>query len=154
MKLIESRPEALVFVLGRREFALLLTALHEFPPKRPKPPAITSHGAPPNDSAQAMLEESLDEHRREHAAALRAFLESGEHIAVAGTAIHFTLPRESVEWLLQMLNDVRVGSWELLGCPNPDEMKVTDETVMPCMLMETCAVFQMAVLAALEKSPS
>lgn len=153
MKLLEARPDALVFVLGRREMALFVNALHGFPVTRPKPPAVTAEGAPPNDSAQALLEESLAEHKRENAAVLRKFLDSPDHIRVEGTTVHLTIPRESVEWLLQVLNDLRVGSWELLGCPKPDDVEVTDENVLHYVVMETCGMFQMALLGALENPP-
>lgn len=150
MKLLEARPDAFLFVLGRREMALFINALHSFPVTRRKPPAVTSQGAPPNDSAQSLLEESLAEHKRENAAALRKFLEAPGHIQLEGTTMHLTIPRESVEWLLQVLNDLRVGSWELLGCPKPDDVNVTEENVLHYMVMETCGMFQMALLGALE----
>jgi len=148
VKLLQTRPDAFVFVLGRREMALFLNALRGYPVARPKPPALTLRDAP-DDSAQALLVDSLAEHKRENAVALRKFLENPAHIRLEGTAMRLTIPRDAVEWLLQVLNDLRVGSWELLGCPKPDEFQVTEETVLNYTVMETCGMFQMSLLNAL-----
>ena len=58
-----------------------------------------------------------------------------------------------LEWLLQILNDVRVGSWIILGSPEQAmEFKLLNEkTAADFWAMEMSGQFQMNFLAALEK---
>jgi hypothetical protein len=154
VKLLEARVDALEFVLGRREMAFLLSALQNFPVTRPKPPALTLRDAPADASAQRLLEDSLAEHKRENVAALRKFLDAPGTLRAEGSTLHLVVPRDAVEWLLQVLNDLRVGSWELLGCPDPDVAIAHEDTVRHHLVMDTCAVFEMALIEALERPAS
>jgi len=65
------------------------------------------------------------------------------------------LSAPQMEWLLQVLNDIRVGSWLVLG--EPDEKKgkpieVNDENARYYAAMEFCGLFQMTLLDALQQS--
>ena len=39
------------------------------------------------------------------------------------SGLQLTLSGPEIEWLLQVLNDVRVGSWIALGSPDPESGK-------------------------------
>ena len=59
-----------------------------------------------------------------------------------------------MDWLLQVLNDIRVGGWLLLG--EPDEKKgksiqVNAQNLQHYAAMEFCGLFQMTLLDALER---
>ena len=56
-----------------------------------------------------------------------------------------------MEWLLQALNDIRVGSWLALGSPDgPVEIlaALTDKTAPDFWAMEISGHFQAVLLAA------
>ena len=64
--------------------------------------------------------------------------------------IHFTLTAPQVEWLLQVFNDVRVGSWLALGEPEELEIPEVNQTNAPYLLaMESAGHFEAALLSAL-----
>ncbi len=151
MKLLENRADALLFRLGRRELGLFLYVLQDYPAKRVKPPKLTNiEQTGSMKAAQMLLKESIAEHRRENARLLREFLESGKQIELVGNVFHLTVRREQVEWLLQVLNDLRVGSWERLGCPGPEESKVTEENARDHLMLDVAGAFQSALLGALD----
>jgi hypothetical protein len=59
-----------------------------------------------------------------------------------------------MEWLLQVLNDVRVGSWLLLGSPDgPAETlaKLSHETASHFWSMEVAGQFQMVLINAMNR---
>ena len=56
-----------------------------------------------------------------------------------------------LEWLLQVLNDVRVGSWLMAGSPDEKKgkpAKINLKTAPYLWAMEICGAFQMAMLEA------
>jgi len=58
--------------------------------------------------------------------------------------------RSQIEWLLQVLNDVRVGSWLMLGEPEPgDEPAVTKANAKYLLALELCGVFESVLLTGL-----
>ena len=63
------------------------------------------------------------------------------------------LTPSELEWLLQILNDVRVGSWIILGSPEQAmEFKLLNEkTAADFWAMEMSGQFQMRFLEALDK---
>ena len=64
--------------------------------------------------------------------------------------LRFTLMAPEMEWLLQVLNDVRVGSWLALGEPEELEIPEVNQTNAPYVLaMESAGYFQSALLDAL-----
>jgi hypothetical protein len=57
------------------------------------------------------------------------------------------------EWLLQVLNDIRVGSWVQLGCPELAPARLSElaaKNPIPFTAMETSGYFQMALLEAVK----
>jgi hypothetical protein len=64
-------------------------------------------------------------------------------------AWRLVLSPADVEWLLQILNDIRVGSWLMLGSPE-EELEVLSEKNAPHLLaMHMSGHFQMELLEAL-----
>lgn len=57
-----------------------------------------------------------------------------------------------MEWLLQVLNDVRVGTWVSLGRPDPQtkhKLKPTAKNLHRLAIIELSGTFQMVLLEAL-----
>ena len=66
----------------------------------------------------------------------------------------FSINRSQIEWLLQVLNDIRVGSWLILG--EPDEKKgkllhMTPDNTPYVVALEGCSHFQSELLLAFEE---
>jgi hypothetical protein len=61
-----------------------------------------------------------------------------------------TLSAADVEWLLQVFNDVRVGSWVHLGLPEERIAKLTLENAPHLWAMEMAGYFESQLLKALE----
>ena len=70
------------------------------------------------------------------------------------SGIQIRLDSHEIEWLLQVLNDVRVGCWIQLG--QPDEMnkaplEVDPENAVFLWTMELCGYFQSVLLVATQR---
>src|SRR5205823_394955 len=75
------------------------------------------------------------------------FLETAE-------GVEMTLTAGEIEWVLQVLNDVRVGNWILLGSPEEHpRLTVNIEEVPLVATMELASMFQMDLLDALSIFP-
>ena len=62
-----------------------------------------------------------------------------------------TLGPGEPEWLLQVLNDIRVGSWLLLGSPDDQVQVVDDGNLLHAWAMEVAGAFEISLLKVLEK---
>jgi len=118
VKRIKAKPDRIVFQMAVVEKRLLEEALDLYP-------LIPAHYAKLNRSsdtpalreAQQLLDEALDEQRRENRRRLAAFLRDAHRFLPAPDGFLFTLNQPELEWLLAVLNDIRVGSWLRLGSP-------------------------------------
>jgi hypothetical protein len=69
----------------------------------------------------------------------------------AGDELYLNLSGEQLEWLLQVLNDIRVGSWVQLGSPDTDTVRrggLTPEEARAVAAMDMSAYFQSGLLEA------
>ena len=152
MKLLSRDKDGLAFYLPKREKSLLLTVLNRYPlvPARYQQltKAATASGGDPNE---ALLEESLAEHRRSNRERLNAWVRTGTHWQPAGEGWQLRLDHSEIEWLLQLLNDIRVGSWILLGSPAKDlwNLALNQSTAPLAWTMETAGWFEAGLLEAL-----
>ena len=121
MKCIRQTPNEVQFELREREAELLGFVLGSFPmaiegwPQDPKAPKI-----PASQPDPALLLEALRERKVSNQQEVRLFVEESLRLnATTGTA-HWTVSTQRMDWLLQVLNEVRVASWYRLGCPEED----------------------------------
>ena len=94
------------------------------------------------------------ERRQENKRQLVAMLHEEQRFKETDAGYRLTLSAPQVEWLLQLLNDIRVGSWLILG--EPDEKKgkpvaLTSENARHYAAMEFCGLFQMTLLDAVQQ---
>lgn len=154
MRLIKAEGDHYTFRLGLREKALFFEVLKHFPSVPLSYHRLTRSDLSPGDrSDQALLEEALGAQRTEDGQRVQLLLGHARRFAVDGTGWRVVFTREELEWLLQVLNDVRVGSWLKLGCPDPDEgttPKLTPETSKYVVLMDLAGHFESVVLEALD----
>lgn len=156
MKLLRTGKTGLVFQFGTREKKLLLETLELYP----LVPASHHRLARNDDQSQSaenqrLLEESLAEQRRENRKQVQAMLEKPRRFREAQGGFELTLTRSEIEWLLQVLNDIRVGSWLALGEPEQgEEPEVTEQNMRYHFALQVSGMFQSFLLAALGMSES
>src|SRR2546423_13172126 len=153
MKLVRKEKDEFVFDIGKREKRLLLEVL-KLSPLIPTAHQGVNKTAGPTRTAenQRLLEESLAERKRENRRQLLGLLNDEKRFKETDRGCDFTLSASQMEWLLQVVNDIRVGSWIILG--QPDEKKgkpveLKNENARYYAAMEFCGYFQMTLLDAL-----
>jgi hypothetical protein len=102
--------------------------------------------------SKQLLEEALAEQRGENRAALQKLLDDPDRFEKAKSGCYLRLELSQVEWLLQVLNDVRVGSWLILGSPDHSKMPLLaldEKHLFYFWTMETSAYFESALLKGL-----
>jgi len=155
VKFIKSGGGNFVFHVGKREKRLLFEVLKLYPllPTAHHRLSETA-GAEPAAESQKLLAEALAQRKQENKRQLRAMLKGGERFQETNGAYRLTLTAPQMEWLLQVLNDIRLGCWLLLG--EPDEKKgrhmtLTQENTRHYAAMEFCGYFQVTLLEALDR---
>lgn len=142
-----------VFRLDDKETELLLGMLNHYPKIVSAPQPLTKTGnLNESEADQRLLNEALAAQRRENKQRLRALLENAERFEKTKIGSVLTLSASDIEWVLQILNDVRVGSWVLLGAPENDlwNFDLNESTASLAWTMESAGYFQMRLLEALE----
>jgi len=138
--------------MGRRERDLFLELL----PLYPRTPAAhrklsKSSILPDAEAAQKLLDDALAEQRDQNRQLLEQLMLDLARFQVQPTGLKLVLSEADTGWLLQVLNDIRVGSWVLLGSPEDPHTveQLTEETVPNLWAMEMSGYFQMHLLKAL-----
>ncbi|HYT61585.1 MAG TPA: DUF2017 family protein, partial [Haliangiales bacterium] len=155
MKFIKRDGDQFVFQVGKREKRLLLEVLKLYP-LVPATHHRLSKSADAKQVAenQKLLEEALAERKRENQRQLLALLNDEPRFRETDGGYQLTLGAPQMEWLFQVVNDIRVGSWLVLG--EPDEKKGKPIELNPknaryYAAMEFCGYLQMTLLEALER---
>jgi len=154
VKLIRATKSSFLFQLGKREKILLTQVLRLYPRIPPATFRLSKSGKLPDaEDNQRLLDESLAEQREANRKTLDAFLSNPRRFTETETGSRLSILRSELEWLLQILNDVRVGSWIILGSPEQAmEFKLLNEkTAADFWAMEMSGQLQMRFLEALEK---
>jgi hypothetical protein len=154
VKLLRSTDAGFVFQFARRERRLLLGVL-ELYPLIPASYHRLSKTADPEQIAadQKLLDEALAAQKAENQRQLLAVLNGPGRFKLEADGYDLTLSAEQVDCFLQVLNDVRVGSWLKLGCPDPGKERPaepTEDNVHYYVAMEFCGVVQSLLLQALD----
>ena len=153
MKLIRTKRDKFVFEISQSEKRLLFDVLKLYPLISAIHHRLTkSARTAKHDENQQLLEESLAAQREENRKNVRAMLDEPGHFKAAASGFQLTLSGPEIEWLLQVLNDVRVGSWIALGAPDPESGKkiLFNEKLLPHFrMMELAGAFEMVFLDAL-----
>ena len=151
MKLLRSGKSVLVFQLSSREKQLLFETLELYPLVPAAHHRLSSKGSKNEaDENERLLEESLTEQRKENRKQVQALLEQPVRFREAKEGFTFSLKHPEVEWLLQVLNDVRVGSWLALGEPEHDKLpSLNKQNFRYLVAMEVSGAFESLLLAAL-----
>jgi len=151
VKLIRTTKTKLLFQLGQREKRLLREVLNLYPRIPPAHQPLSKSGHVPDRQAnQRLLDEALAEHRAETQKQLQTLLADPGRFEETETGCRLSLLRSEAEWLLQVLNDIRVGSWICLGSPEGKLAGLNARTAPDFWAMEMAGCFQAQLLEALE----
>jgi hypothetical protein len=147
---------SLVFHMSKREKQWLLSTLKMYPVLDASFHQINKTKDPANKAEQQLLEDEMAAQRRSHKKKLEQFLGGEERfLQESPDNFRFTLTPEQSEWLLQILNEVRVGSWVQLGRPEMAQapgLVSSKEKAVYFNAMEMSGYFQMALLEAFKRA--
>jgi hypothetical protein len=156
LKLLNQDESSYTFLIGKRERDVLVTLLQRYPVisgahfhKRHQPQSEEAR----ND--RALLEEALSEQQKESKQQLKEWLSQPQRWSETDLGYNFQLSSAELEWLLQVLNDIRVGTWVHLGEPDvyrqlPDP--ITEEQMQLAWIMEVAGTFQHVLLSAASRA--
>ena len=156
MKLLKRTESGYTFLVGKKERELFAGVLRHYPM------VIAGHfnsrqpGHTPVEQSEALLQEALAEQQKENRRQVEELLNEPGRFREHDLGFTFRLTHGETEWLLQVLNDVRVGSWIQLGEPDASsrsallEMKLDENTVQLAWRMELAGLFQGALLAGIK----
>lgn len=118
MRLVEAKEGQFVFHLAERDRAILTYVLKSFPiDSAPIAPLSKCGEGERFAEAERLLEESLAGYRAEQKRHVDAFLGEQGRFAERQKGFRLRLTRNELEWLLQVINQVRTGLWTKLGRP-------------------------------------
>jgi hypothetical protein len=104
-----------------------------------------------NELTQSLLHEALSEHHAESQTRIKNFLADPQRFQSLPHGIRLIVSVSDLEWLLQILNDLRVGSWVRLGSPaRLDDFMPEDQNAVHYWTIELAGHFQNFFLAAVE----
>ncbi len=102
------------------------------------------------ENSQELLEEALTAHRAQSQELVERWLDNPDRVRRRASGWQIDLTSAELEILLQLLNDVRVGNWVCLGCPEDDFVDCRDEDIIHLWAMDMAGRFQMQILSGIE----
>ena len=101
------------------------------------------------DEDTELLRTSLADLTLEHEKKLRVWVNSPDTFTEVDNRYQFKITNENRDWFLQILNDLRIGSWQQLDCPSQEELQelsVNPEIIRPLWTMELAGLLQSFLL--------
>ena len=143
-----------IYQIDAREEALLLAVLRLYPVLQNSHHRLSKDPERAGSAEQRLLEESMAQLRASHRRKLdELFLAPQRYFKDAPNERRLVLTGDQFEWLLQVLNDIRVGSWVKLGCPDLEKAPPLEQTranARALQSMHLCGQFQSALLEAVK----
>jgi hypothetical protein len=152
VKLLSRDDASVVFLIGKRERQMLLKLLERYPVLTTAHHHATHGSADHLEETEQLLREALGEQQKQIKQLLRQMLAEPERFVENDLGFKFTVKPGELEWLLQVLNDVRIGSWVQLGAPTPENQvqpPLNEENVQLAWAIEIAGLFESALLEAL-----
>jgi hypothetical protein len=151
MKPVRQTRDGWQYHLNPVEGGCLRTLLHQFPITASVPARVSRTDADPKTvEREKLLNESLAEHRRELKKQAANLIAPGKFKRGEKGCL-LTLNPEEREILLQILNDIRIGSWHVLGEPDDLDAEPPTQSVRELFfynLMNLAGYFEAALLHA------
>ena len=156
MKLLRSHPDGYVFRLPQAEKELFFRLLRLYPLVPAAHQRLSQSDTSDTDGEnQRLLDEALAAHRQEQQAQVLAMMNDPACFSPVKAGWQLKLSGPQIEGLLQVLNDIRVGSWIALGSPDFEQgvrLEPTEVNADRLWLMETAGFFQQQLLEAVGRS--
>jgi len=155
MKLIRSHQGQYWFSLDPEEKDLFFDLLQRYPMIPPSHHQLSRTADPEAiREDQELLDDALAKHKRQNRRELAALLSGSENLVRKGKHFVLRMDSERMQWLLQVLNDIRVGSWLKLGSPAGSQLKdlAFDAAALPHFVaMEFCGLMQHYLLGIVNR---
>lgn len=151
MKLIKTERGRLYFEIAENEKGVLFMVLSLYPMIPPTHQRLSNTEEQPEN--QELLDAALMNQRKANRRKVLRLLKSKSRFKKHEKALRFSLSLAQFEWLLQVLNNIRVGSWLAMGSPDgPTETlaALNDKTAPHLWAMEMSGQFQAVLLQALK----
>jgi hypothetical protein len=149
MKLVRAERDRYVFKLVPREKDLLSIVLRLYPVIPPAHQGL-SKASTAEKANQRLLDEALAEQRKENKKLVENLLKDPKRFRDAGDFTEMILTTGEIEWVLQVLNDVHVGNWILLGSPEErPRFSPESENGRFVVVMDLACMFQSDLLEAI-----
>ena len=152
MKLLKADADKFTFLIERQERQMLFRLLNLYP-LVPLAHHRLSKSAEKNEDQQ-LLEEALEEQRMKNKKQALSLVKSKSKFRETEHGYVFSLKNSQMEWLLQVVNDIHVGSWLLMGSPkNVIETfaLLNRNTASYYWAMQVATDFQIVILHAMER---
>ena len=150
MKFLGHDGDAFSLEFAPEERALLLHLLSLYPLVPQSYHRLTKDKKlPRREENQQLLDEALKAQREETKRAILALIGEGRRFVETDGQFRASFQRGELEWLLQAVNDVRVGCWLALGSPGYEtkkKLKPTQEAMRHTMFMDLAGAFEMFFL--------
>ena len=148
---IVRKPGKFYLHFNTQEKLLWLEVLELYPRVPPAHLPLSKGGRLPDQPGnQQLLEEALAEQRAKNKRQIEELQADPRRWTQTKSGFGLSLSRAEVEWLLQVFNDIRVGSWVRLGSPEELAPAPTQENLRGFWAMELSGQFQAGLLGALE----
>ncbi|MGH7867512.1 MAG: hypothetical protein ACREP9_07745 [Candidatus Dormibacteraceae bacterium] len=152
MKLNRAGEDNFVLKLGSRERVLLVGLLRLYPCVPSNFMPISKSGNLPDAaSSQKLIDEALAEQRSENKRQVRRFIDDRARWHEHNGVFQASFSAAEIDWLLEILNDIRIGSWMILGSPEERLEIVNQETAPHLWAMEMAVFFQMRIIHSLDE---
>jgi hypothetical protein len=152
VKLLRVENNRYFFKLVPKEKDLLTVVLRLYPVIPPAHHQL-SKSSTPEKANQRLLDEALAEQRKENQNLVEDLLTDPKRFRNAGDFIEMILTGAEIEWVLQVLNDVHVGNWILLGSPEErPRFSPESKDARFVVVMDLACMFQSDLLAAINPS--
>lgn len=148
---VERSGEGYEFFLRKREKDLLLYILKLYPRTPPGHQRLTgTKSAAELEGTRRLLDEALEAGRKETRDKLEEWLAASTRFLAFGKGYKLQISADEIEWLLQVLNEIRVGSWIRLGSPAQEinMAQIKPENAADFGVMSMAGLFEMHLLEA------
>ncbi len=155
MKLRQATEAGWEFELEKREHHALSHLLGLYPLVPAGHHELSRGEDRPED--EALLQSALAEQQTGHRTRVREWLDTPGRFSPRKQGVRMTVAPGDLEWLLQVINDVRVGGWLALGAPEDPaatRAAVKPENIQYLWAMEVAGFFLNALVSARAEPPS
>lgn len=151
MRLIEQDDNQFTFELSDQQKLLFERILKDYPIAQNSHHSISKSSETVElPDQQQLLEEALAENRAEMKRKVGNFLRDPRRFEETEQGWRVSILARQVDWLLQVLNEIRISSWHRLNCPEHEDLELLREDPESFLRMKLCGQFQTVLLWALD----